>query len=141
MVLSGSEFNKVFEIVKWGVEKQGLNNPDFVSAYEKLYNLHNAKADKYIISVDQNAATGTTRSSLSDKAKLFIDKRIEAGKKDTYHSIMAILNERWKRSIYVDKEDFRKEYIAKYDISPDDYEAFNEVYETAFSVFFSRNKK
>ena len=139
MVLSSSEFNKVFELVKWGVEKQGLSDSDFLSAYEKLYNLHNKKAEKYIITVNQNYSAGVTRSSLSNKAKLFIDKRIEEGKKDTYHSIMAILDGRWKRSMCIDKEEFRKEYIEKHNISTDDYDAFNEVYDVAYSVFFSRN--
>ena len=73
MILSASEFNRVYELVKWGAEKQGLKDPDFISAYQKLYNLHNARADKYIISVEQNYAISATRSSLSDKAKLFIN--------------------------------------------------------------------
>lgn len=141
MVLTDFEFDRVFEFVKWGVEKQNIQNPDFISAYQKLYELHNTKAERYIISVDQDHPANTTYSSLSDKAKLFIEKRIEEGKKNTYHSIMAILNDRFTRSIYVDKETFRQEYIDKYGILSEDYEAFNEVFDTAFSNFFRKNKK
>ena len=138
MTLSEKEFGRIYELMKWGVEKQNLQDPHFLSAYKKIESLHEIKGEKHIICADSKVAP--TYSTLSDEAKSFIDKRIEEGYKNTYHSIMSVLGDRLNKKIFVDKDSFREEYIARYNISPSDLEAFDEVYNAAFSAFSKKHK-
>ena len=139
MTLTEKEFGRIYELMKWGVEKQNLQDPHFLSAFKKIESIHEIKGDKYIICSKNDAPKAY--SSLSNDAKEFINKRIEEGYKNTYHSIMAILGDRWIRNNNsVDKEEFRKEYIEKNNILADDLDAFNEVFDAAFSSFLKKHK-
>ena len=136
MILSNSEFNRIFQFVEWGVTKKEISDPDFISAYQKLLKLSNVNNNEY--SINEVKTNKSTYDSLSDKAKDYIDKRIEQGFKNTYHSLMAVLDNKSKHSKDWDKEAIKREYISKYHIQSDDYEAFDEIFETCFSTFEER---
>ena len=138
MTLSEKEFGRIYELMKWGVEKQNLQDPHFLSAYKKIESIHDIKGEKYVICAGNKGIS--TYSTVSDEAKSFIDKRIEEGYKNTYHSIMSVLGDRLNKKIFVDKDSFREEYIARYNISPSDLDAFDEVYNAAFSAFSKKHK-
>ena len=77
--LNIKEVQRIYESMKWINEKGSITDPDFISAFEKIsfLNEQTIKDKKY--------------SDLSAEAMEFIERRTNAGYKNTYHSIMSVL--------------------------------------------------
>ena len=65
-------------------------------------------------------------------------KYVSEGKKNTYHSIMAVLDNYRKHDTPIEKEEIRGRYIAKYQIDYTDIDVFDEIFDTCFEIFTDR---
>lgn len=142
MNFSNVELKRVYELTQWAVEKKNIKDKDFLSAYDKLKKLNDMDADEYRISAISRtpmSMSKPTYGALSDEAKKYIDRRVQEGNKNTYHSIMAVLDNYRKHNSSIDKEDIRRKYIDKYRIDEADMAMFNEIFDTCFEVFSERS--
>ncbi len=134
MDFTKAELSRIYELTQWAVEKKSTKDRDCISAYSKMKSLIELNADFYRI----NEVGKTPYGALSDNAKAYIKRREQEGKKNTYHSIMAVLDYRRKHESSLDKEDIRNKYISKYKIDNTDIAVFNEIFDTCFDVFSGR---
>ena len=70
----------------------------------------------------------------------YIEKRIKEGKKNTYHSIMAVLENKGE-SAFTQKNKIKKDYIEKYEIEEKDASLFDEFFEYVYKMFLIKNKR
>ena len=110
MNFNKAELRRIYELTQWAVEKKSIKDKDFLSAYDKLKKLNDMNADEYRIStISRTPMSKPTYGALSDEAKAYIDRRVQEGKKNTYHSIMAVLDNYRKHESDLDKGRYPKQ--------------------------------
>lgn len=65
----------------------------------------------------------------------FINKRKLEGYKNTYHSLQAIFQSNSKKNDTLDFETIKKEYVIKYNISQEDMQVFDSLYNFAIEGY------
>lgn len=139
MKLSNIEIQRIYESMKWINDKGSIKDPDFISAFEKISDLNNRNAACFsLCQVTSKAFKNQKHRDMSLEAFDFIERRINLGYKNTYHSIMAVLENHRKKVDSVDelremKSSIHEEYIHKYKINDSDIPVFDEIFECAFN--------
>lgn len=139
MELSNIEIQRIYECMKWLNDKGNIKDPDFKSAFKKIADLNNRNANHFSpYQVTSKTIKNQRYRDLSPEAFDFIERRINQGYKNTYHSIMAVLEDRRKKVSSVDelrrmKSLIYENYIYKYKINDSDIHIFNEIFECAFN--------
>ena len=144
MKLSNIEIQRIYESMKWINDKGNIKDPDFVSAFEKITYLHNRNASYYsLCAVTPRSIRNQKYRDMSPEAFVFIEQRINQGYKNTYHSIMAVLESHRKKVDSIDelrekKSQIHESYIHKYKINASDIPVFDEIFECAFNNTLSK---
>lgn len=98
MKLSNIEIQRIYESMKWINDKGNIKDPDFVSAFEKITDLRNRNASCFsLCAVTSKSIRNQKYRDMSPEAFDYIEQRINQGYKNTYHSIMAVLESHRKK--------------------------------------------
>ncbi len=144
MRLNSAEIQRIYESMKWINDKGNIKDRDFISAFEKINELRSKKASHYsLCAVFSKNERSKRYADMSPPAFAYIEKRIQEGHKNTYHSIMAVLENYRKRIDSADELCDKKsliydDYIHKYHIKDSDIAVFDEIFDTAFSNSLSK---
>ncbi len=141
MRLSKAEMRHIYECIKETDDNGGIKDHEFITAFKKIKYFYNCNADYFnVCEVTARAVHGKRYSDLSPEAANFIKRRISEGYKNTYHSLMAVLESRRKRIDSTDElreKDYRA-YVNKYKIEDADIPVFDEIFECAFNNFSAK---
>ena len=143
MKLSNAEMQRIYESMKY-INDKGVKDTDFILAFEKIRDLNSKKSSFYSFNVvTPKAIRQQAYRDLSPEAHDFIERRINEGYKNTYHSIMAVLEGHRKKvdstnDLYKKKPLIYKNYIRKYKIDAADIAVFDEIFECAFNNTLSK---
>lgn len=144
MKLSNIEIQRIYESMKWINDKGNIKDPDFISAFEKITDLRNRNASCFsLCAVTSKSIRNQKYRDMSPEAFDFIEQRINQGYKNTYHSIMAVLESHRKKVDSIDelrekKSQIHESYIHKYKINASDIPVFDEIFECAFNNSLSK---
>lgn len=144
MKLSNIEIQRIYESMKWINDKGNIKDPYFISSFEKITDLHKRRASCFsLCAVSSRAIRSKKYRDMSPEAFNFIQQRINQGYKNTYHSIMAVLESHRKKNDSIDelrekKPQIYENYIHKYKINELDIPVFDEIFECAFNNTLSK---
>ena len=103
MILNKNEISRIYETMKLLKEKTNIKDIDYNNALNKLETLVNCNTN---IVCNRRRVSRKGYKNLSDEARNFINRRIEEGHRNTYHSLMSVLS--FNVYIYRKKEEFKE---------------------------------
>ena len=111
------EIARMIEFIQWGIDK-GVKDSDLNSALAKLVDMRNRSSlsIKYQQREKKNGVSTQEQSynylnKLSEETKEFVIAEVEAGKKNRYHSIHAIIKIKMDKGVLMDIDTEREMYL------------------------------